>query len=183
MEPRFGRDFRDVRIHTGPDAETSARALSAQAYTVGKHIVLGDSGFDAGSRRGRELLAHELTHVVQQADTGYSRGSQLPVDPSPAAELQAQRVSARLMKEPPQSAQSIGPFAAGLQRLPVSLQRSAGDGECSGNGVRCANGDVCAAPDTPAAASLGQSTAWSLTVNIDTEASSWENALLKQSFG
>lgn len=184
MERRFGRDFRDVRIHTGPDAEASARAVSAHAYTVGQHIVFGSGGFAAESRRGCELLAHELTHVVQQStDKGYSPGMRLPVDPSPAAELEAQRLSARVMNESTPSLQSVGPFARGLQRLSVSLQRSFGDGECTSKGVPCATGEACATPDSPATASLGPSTAWSLTVNIDTEASSWENALRTQLFG
>jgi hypothetical protein len=184
MEPRFGRDFRDVRLHSGPEAEASARAVSAQAYTVGQHIVVGTSGFDADTLQGRKLLAHELTHVVQQRSSeGYSPGSRLSVDPSQAAELEAQRVSARVLSDPAPSLQSVGPTASGLQRLPLSLQRSFGDGECSSKGVPCATGDACATPDTPATASLGASTAWSLTVNIDTEASSWDNALRSQSFG
>jgi Domain of unknown function (DUF4157)/HNH/ENDO VII superfamily nuclease with conserved GHE residues len=66
MEPRFGCDFSRVRIHAGADAESSAAALSARAYTVGHHIVFGADQFSPGSRRGQRLLAHELAHVVQQ---------------------------------------------------------------------------------------------------------------------
>lgn len=67
MESRLGHDFSDVRVHAGGNAETSARSIGALAYTVGSHIVFG-SGFDSNTPSGRSLLAHELTHVVQQSD-------------------------------------------------------------------------------------------------------------------
>src|SRR5215831_15919331 len=66
MESRLGHDFSDVRVHTGGNAETSARSIGAHAYTAGNHIVFG-SGFDSNTAAGRRLLAHELTHVVQQS--------------------------------------------------------------------------------------------------------------------
>lgn len=66
MEQRFDHDFSDVRLHTGSAAETSAAALSALAYTIGNHIVFGHQRFAPATSEGRRLLAHELTHVVQQ---------------------------------------------------------------------------------------------------------------------
>lgn len=63
---RLGADFSHVRIHTGPDAERSAAALSAHAYTVGNHIVFNRDRFQPGEATGRRLLAHELVHVLQQ---------------------------------------------------------------------------------------------------------------------
>ncbi len=66
MEPRFGHDFSTVRVHTDKRAEMSARAIDAHAYTVGKDIVFGRGGFDSNATEGRRLLAHELTHVIQQ---------------------------------------------------------------------------------------------------------------------
>jgi hypothetical protein len=66
MEPRFGADFSGVRVHTGHDASQLNRQLSAQAFTHGKDIYVGDGKFSPGSEGGRRLLAHELTHVVQQ---------------------------------------------------------------------------------------------------------------------
>ena len=65
MQSRFGRDFGDVRLHTGAQAALSTRAVSASAYTVGSHIVVGDE-FVAGSLAGQRMLAHELVHVIQQ---------------------------------------------------------------------------------------------------------------------
>jgi len=67
FEPRFGRDFGDVRVHADGRAARSARALDANAYTYGRHIVFGAGQFDPGSARGRRLIAHELAHVVQQS--------------------------------------------------------------------------------------------------------------------
>jgi hypothetical protein len=66
FEPRFGQDFSNVRVHTGGTAEQSARGLNAQAYTVGHNIVFGAGRFAPGTHEGQQLLAHELTHVVQQ---------------------------------------------------------------------------------------------------------------------
>ena len=65
FEPRFGRDFSQVRIHAGPRATESARAIQALGYTVGSHIVLDGSRYGTGPAPAR-LMAHELAHVVQQ---------------------------------------------------------------------------------------------------------------------
>jgi hypothetical protein len=66
MERRFGHDFSRVRVHSGPAAEQSARDVDANAYTVGHHIVFGAGGFTSAMQPERRLLAHELTHVLQQ---------------------------------------------------------------------------------------------------------------------
>jgi hypothetical protein len=70
MEQRFGHDFSGVRVHSGAAAEQSAEDVNAHAYTVGQHVVFGAGGFAPGTREGLPLLAHELTHVVQQAECG-----------------------------------------------------------------------------------------------------------------
>jgi hypothetical protein len=66
MEPRFVHDFSHVRVHTDAKAAESARAVNAQAYTVGQDIVFGAGQYAPGTRGGSQLLAHELAHVVQQ---------------------------------------------------------------------------------------------------------------------
>jgi Domain of unknown function (DUF4157) len=66
MEPRFGHDFTQVRVHTDARAAASAQAVNALAYTVGNHVVFGAGQYAPGSDEGRRLLAHELTHVMQQ---------------------------------------------------------------------------------------------------------------------
>ena len=68
MESRFGHSFGGVRVHTGSEAAESARSVGALAYTVGEDVVFGAGRFQPGSAAGARLLAHELTHVVQQAD-------------------------------------------------------------------------------------------------------------------
>jgi hypothetical protein len=73
FEPRFGMDFGGVRVHTGTRAGQSAGAVNALAYTVGSHIVLGDSQCSLGAAEVNRLLAHELTHVVQQSGGGSQR--------------------------------------------------------------------------------------------------------------
>lgn len=67
MEPRFGRDFSKLRVHTDPKAAESAEAIGAAAYTVGNDIVFGAGRFNPHSSDGRQLIAHELAHVVQQS--------------------------------------------------------------------------------------------------------------------
>jgi hypothetical protein len=66
FEARFGRDFGSVRVHTDAEAASSARAVDAHAYTVGNHLVFGASRYAPETAAGQYLLAHELTHVVQQ---------------------------------------------------------------------------------------------------------------------
>jgi hypothetical protein len=66
FEPRFGADLSGVTIHTDPQAEASAAAVQAQAYTVGQNIVFGKNQYAPHSDSGRRLIAHELTHVMQQ---------------------------------------------------------------------------------------------------------------------
>jgi len=69
MEPRFGQDFGSVRVHADAQAAEAVQAVDARAYTVGRHIVFGTSEYAARSVDGKRLLAHELTHVVQQGAT------------------------------------------------------------------------------------------------------------------
>jgi hypothetical protein len=83
MEPRFGHDFSRVRVHTGALAEWSAREVMARAYTVGHDVVFGAGRFAPGTQEGRRLIAHELTHVVQQSGTnGESVLQRQPVPPA-----------------------------------------------------------------------------------------------------
>jgi hypothetical protein len=66
MESRFGADFSGVQIHTGGEASQLNRALSAQAFTTGSDIYMGEGKYSPGTDEGQHLLAHELTHVIQQ---------------------------------------------------------------------------------------------------------------------
>lgn len=69
MESRFGHDFAGVRVHVGDKAAQSAASLSARAYTLGSRIVFGAGQYQPNTASGRLLLAHELTHVIQQGST------------------------------------------------------------------------------------------------------------------
>ena len=66
FETRFGTDFSQVRVNTGGRAEETAKLLGAKAFTVGRSITFGAGQYAPASREGQRLLAHELTHVVQQ---------------------------------------------------------------------------------------------------------------------
>lgn len=78
MEPRFGVDFSRVRIHTDAQAAESARAVNALAFTAGNHIVFGANQYIPESHATHSLLAHELTHVIQQNRLGGSVSGQVP---------------------------------------------------------------------------------------------------------
>lgn len=73
FESRFGHDFGQVRVHTGSHAAVAARAVNARAFTLGRNIVFGAGQYAPQTTAGRELLAHELTHVVQQRGPGAAR--------------------------------------------------------------------------------------------------------------
>jgi hypothetical protein len=68
MEARFGHDFSHVRVHADSEAAEASRSAGAQAYTVGPDMVFGAGQYQPGSRSGRQLIAHELAHVLQHRD-------------------------------------------------------------------------------------------------------------------
>lgn len=66
LEPRFGYDFSQVRVHTDAKAAESAKSINAAAYTAGNHVVFANRRYEPMTQTGQRLLAHELTHVIQQ---------------------------------------------------------------------------------------------------------------------
>jgi Domain of unknown function (DUF4157) len=112
MEQRFGRDFSRVRIHTGAEASAAARALQAVALTQGTDILFAEGSYAPGTSRGRELLAHELTHVVQQQRSGASGEPR-------ASEREAVR-NAKLVHETRPRALNVATAASGVQRQPLT---------------------------------------------------------------
>ncbi len=72
FEPRFGRDFSDVRIHAGQAAAETVGAINALAYTAGNHIVFGAGQYAPHTDAGKRLLAHELAHTIQQGSAASS---------------------------------------------------------------------------------------------------------------
>ena len=73
FEPRFGRDFSQVRIHADGRSAKSAQSIGARAYAVGRHIAFAEGQYAPGSDHGRHLLAHELTHTIQQSSARIQR--------------------------------------------------------------------------------------------------------------
>ncbi|HET7835435.1 MAG TPA: DUF4157 domain-containing protein [Variovorax sp.] len=78
MEHRFGYDFARVRVHSDALATVSAREVHAHAYTVGRDVVFNEGRYSPGTREGRQLIAHELTHVVQQNATAALQRNKVP---------------------------------------------------------------------------------------------------------
>ena len=95
FEPRFAQDFNQVRIHTDTRAAYVARSINAKAFTTGKNILFGAGEYSPNTSEGKRLLAHELTHVVQQTGlsfypnltTSRSEKIQRAVDPISAVGL------------------------------------------------------------------------------------------------
>ncbi|HYN93724.1 MAG TPA: DUF4157 domain-containing protein [Pilimelia sp.] len=105
MEGRFGQDFSGVRVHTDSAAHDSAVSVNAQAYTVGENVVFQRDRYDPASPAGRHMLAHELTHVVQQRGgpvegTEVGGGIKLS-DPSDRHEREAVANADRVLADPP----------------------------------------------------------------------------------
>lgn len=98
VENRFGHDFSRVRIHADATADSSAGALGALAYVVGEDVVFRSDAYQPESPKGRLLLAHELTHVVQNEQGGVENGGELTLShPTDAAEQEANQAAVEVM--------------------------------------------------------------------------------------
>jgi hypothetical protein len=98
MEPRFGHDFSHVRVHTGARAAESAQAVNALAYTVGRDVVFDTRQYTPTTNAGQRLLAHELTHVVQQQRQGAATDGASRIDEVDLqGECEAETVASRVM--------------------------------------------------------------------------------------
>jgi len=113
MESRFGHDFSQVRVHADARAAQSAAAVNALAYTVGSQVVFGTGRYEPSSPEGRRLIAHELTHVVQQRGASEREG----VVDDPGAEFEADR-NARLVEAAGAATVRHGAGRGALQRQP-----------------------------------------------------------------
>jgi hypothetical protein len=115
MEDRLQADFGHVRVHTDAKAAASARAIRAQAYTVGSHVVFGGGRFVPASQAGQRLLAHELVHVVQQSQAaGRIESVQRQADESDDSESE----STEQDQGAPQQGKKNAPGCGNLQWLP-----------------------------------------------------------------
>jgi hypothetical protein len=101
MESRFGYDFSRVKLHTGAMAAESAQAVNARAYTVGQNIVFAAGQFAPSTNAGRSLLAHELTHVMQQREVGNAGRALTISHPDDATEQQADQIAREVVASAP----------------------------------------------------------------------------------
>jgi hypothetical protein len=119
MEGRLGADFSDVRLHTDAKATGSAKAVQANAYTVGNDVVVRNDRWSPGTDKGKETIAHELTHVVQQRAgpvAGTSTGDGISVsNPSDSFERAAENNAARAMAAPTPSSTPAASGGASAQ--------------------------------------------------------------------
>jgi outer membrane protein OmpA-like peptidoglycan-associated protein len=119
MGAHLGHDFGAVRVHTDVKAAESARAVDARAYTVGPHIVFGQEQYRPGTRTGDRLLAHELAHVVQQAEAGQASTLRI-ADPTDASEQAAKRAeNGEVGDGALRAATTHGTMATSIQRDPL----------------------------------------------------------------
>jgi hypothetical protein len=110
FEPRFGMDLRSVRVHTDEAAHDAARAISARAFTLGADIAFARNQFAPETPDGKRLLAHELTHVVQQSNAGNSRRIAREKDvQAPTTQGPGSAVAATSFKQPVACYAPVGP--------------------------------------------------------------------------
>jgi len=125
--PRFGYDFSRVRIHTDARAAESARAIDAVAYTFGREIVFAADHYVPASRSGQALLAHELTHVVQQRGSHALSPSEIS-HPYHGTEVEARAAEVSLGLRAPLASLST----ATIHRQPADQNRPPAKGSAAG---------------------------------------------------
>jgi hypothetical protein len=114
FEPRFGQDFSHVRVHTDSHAAESARSINANAYTAGTNIVFARDQYAPDSDSGRTLLAHELTHTLQQAGPpAASASANAPLGPDPIARVTLQAPTSVIHRDVAKSPQPVTPSNSG----------------------------------------------------------------------
>ncbi len=115
LEPRLGHDFSHVRVHTDAQAAASARSVNALAYTVGRDVVFGAGQYAPSTPHGQRLLAHELTHVIQQGTASPATAS-LAVGPTDDAfEREADTIARHIGRD---ATVATGQAARSVQREP-----------------------------------------------------------------
>jgi Domain of unknown function (DUF4157) len=125
MESAFGVDFGQARIHTGQQAATAARDINASAFTVDQDIYFGEGQYQPDSQQGKHLLAHELTHTLQQANGRSALQSDAVVShPDDVLEREADSVADAVSQDRLVSRQ-VSPGAPQIQRY--SLDEFAAD--------------------------------------------------------
>jgi hypothetical protein len=125
MESAFGADFSSVRVHTDSRADGLSQSISARAFATGRDVFFRQGEYNPGTSAGRELLAHELTHVVQQNGDGVQRKMTVS-EPGDAQEVEADRVAQAVMQHdqaPRLAGQAEVVDAAGASLRDAMVQR------------------------------------------------------------
>lgn len=123
MEPRFGHDFSGVRMHTDEKAAESARAVNALAFTVGRDVVFGAGQYAMETNAGKNLIAHELMHVIQQGVPSMLPATSLSIDsPDSVFEQRATQFANRASQNSP-SAMAEMATATSKQTVSAVIQR------------------------------------------------------------
>ncbi|HEX2030249.1 MAG TPA: DUF4157 domain-containing protein, partial [Actinomycetota bacterium] len=145
MEARLGHDFGAVRVHTDSRAGRSADAVQALAYTVGSHVAFAPGRYAPGSPQGRRLLAHELTHVVQQRSEMASASAESALEVrARAAEAAIARPEGQL-EEARQTQPSAGTLRLQRQAAPAAPPPPAGWTACAADEITSLNRELAEA--------------------------------------
>jgi hypothetical protein len=139
MEPRLGHDFGAVRIHRGAEANAAAQVVNAAAFTIGRDIVIAESFYEPTSSSGRQLLAHELVHTIQQSPNGNAGAGSFEIgavnDP---AEREADRIATDLTATGRAATHDVSRTTPQLARTDCKKLSRRG---CDSRVYRCGYGD------------------------------------------
>lgn len=124
MEPRFGRDFGDVRVHADARAAEAAEAVNALAYTAGQDVVFGTGQYAPGTSAGQALIAHELAHVAEQAASGAHNIIQTKAKRATGIEAPAENGSQPTEKDYADAQTHVTDFYTGWRDIHTSLVRA-----------------------------------------------------------
>ena len=108
MQPRLGTDFSDVRVHTDESAASLSNHLSARAFTYRNHVFFGRDQYQPGSTEGRHLLAHELTHTIQQGATVQRKTGQPTPEVQRPPQVQRAEAPPKVASGPTPAVQRLG---------------------------------------------------------------------------
>lgn len=169
MEPHLGHDLSQVRVHTDERAAESARAVSANAYTAGNHVAFGSGQYTPGTSGGQRLIAHELTHVVQQASgpvatTPVADGLAVshPGDPFEGAASEAADKAVAKDNDTQQPISALSPLpsdrTSGAEMLNVQRADTSPDAPYTARQTTAAESSASAAQSSASAAQTGATT-------------------------
>ncbi|GAB4206981.1 MAG: hypothetical protein OHK0022_34620 [Roseiflexaceae bacterium] len=151
FEHRFGHDFSQIRIHADSRAAETAQSLDARAFTVGTDIAFDAGEYQPGTTSGRELLAHELTHTIQQTGGIATKRIQRKADDEERSPAELVAEAAQQLSDDEVAQQAVPPIEARPVALPDAVVEDSG-GAASGEGAASAPAPAAQEQHTPDAA-------------------------------